>query len=292
MAATDRKQSFKLSGKSNTEQMAESRWSEVLRIISLILTVVSIALSSCYSDNSSNSTLDSVSEVFHAEEITGTFVAESIDGEISHFYNESRATTRFSPASTFKIPNTLIALNFGVVESKSSTFAWDGVDKGLERWNSNQTLETAFKVSCLWCYQYVARAIGFDNYESALAELDYGNQSVGERVDSFWINGSLEISAIEQVSFLRNLYNYDVPYQRKHVDLLRAIMVDQQTEQYTIYAKTGWAATEPQVAWYVGFVELEDGAWLFAMNMQVDRPEQAALRQELAIRSLRALGII
>jgi len=263
-----------------------------LRIIVLILTVVSIALSGCYSDASSHSTLDPVSEVFRAEEITGTFVAESIDGEISYFHNESRATTRFSPASTFKIPNTLVALNFGVVESKSSTFTWDGVDKGLERWNSNQTLETAFKVSCVWCYQHVARVIGRDKYESALAELGYGNQSVGEQVDLFWLDGSLAISAIEQVSFLRKLYNYDVPYQREHVDILRTIMVDQQTEQYTIYAKTGWAVTEPQVAWYVGFVELEDGAWLFAMNMQVDGPEQAALRQELAIRSLRALGII
>lgn len=263
-----------------------------MRIIILILTVVSIALSSCYSDNSSHSTLDPVSEVFRAEEITGTFVAESIDGEISYIHNELRATTRFSPASTFKIPNTLVALNFGVVESKSSTFTWDGVDKGLERWNSNQTLETAFKVSCVWCYQQVARAIGRDKYESALAELGYGNQSVGEQIDLFWLDGSLEISAIEQVSFLRKLYNYDVPYQREYVDILRTIMVDQQTEQYTIHAKTGWAATEPQVAWYVGFVELEDSAWLFAMNMQVDRPEQAALRQELAIRSLRALGII
>lgn len=263
--------------------MRNSRW---------IVLVVSIGLTSCTGDNLVRPSVDRVAEIFRAEEITGTFVAASIDGEISHLYNASRATKRFSPASTFKVPNTLVALNFGVVESKSSTFIWDGVDRGLERWNSNQTLETAFKVSCVWCYQHLARVIGRDNYESALAELGYGNQSVGEQVDLFWLDGSLKISAIEQVSFLRKLYNFDVPYKREHVDILRTIMVDQQTEQYTIYAKTGWATTEPQVAWYVGFVELEDGAWLFAMNMQVERPEQADRRKELAIRSLRALGIL
>jgi len=263
-----------------------------LRVIGLIVTGVFIALSSCSTDTSSRSSADPVSEVFRAEGIAGTFVAESIDGEIGHFYNEARANKRFSPASTFKIPNTLIALKFGVVESESSTFTWDGVDKGVESWNRNHTLESAFKVSCVWCYQYLARVIGRDTYENALAELDYGNESIGTQIDSFWLDGSLEISATEQIAFLRRLYNYDVPYRREQVDILKTIMVTQQTEQYTIYAKTGWADTEPQVGWYVGFVESERGAWLFAMNMQVDDPEQAALRQELAVRSLRALGII
>ena len=144
----------------------------------------------------------------------------------------------------------------------------------------------------MWCYQEIARQVGAEGYEIALAKIDYGNQSIGEEIDIFWVDGSLEISAVEQIAFLRKLFNNDLPFLQIHVDILKQVMVAEHTEQYTIYAKTGWSGFEPQVAWYVGFVESDEGNWLFAMNMRVDRPEQAALRVELSLRALRALGII
>ena len=66
----------------------------------------------------------------------------------------------------------------------------------------------------------------------------------------------------------------------------------EQSADYIIYAKTGWTGTELQVGWYVGYVEKGDENWLFAMNMRMDRAEQAPLRKKLTIRSLRALGLL
>jgi beta-lactamase class D len=261
-----------------------------LAVISSVLTA--IALSSCIAGKTVDSETNSVQDIFLSEGISGTFVAASLGGDTIYVHNAARSIERFSPASTFKIPNTLIALDSQIVESESSTFTWDGTDRGIEKWNKNQTLETAFKVSCVWCFQEIAREVGVEGYESALSRLDYGSQNLGKQIDSFWLNGSLEISAVEQIAFLRKLYNYDLPFRREHVDILRQIMIVQTTQQHVIYAKTGWAGTEPQVAWYVGFVETSEGTWLFAMNMRVDHPEQAMLREELSLRSLRALGII
>lgn len=251
-----------------------------------------IVLWGCVAGRTVGTETDLLRDIFLSEGIVATFVAASVDGETAYVHNAERSTVRFSPASTFKIPNTLIALEAHIVESKSSTFTWDGTDKGIDRWNKDQTLETAFKVSCVWCYQEIARKVGTEHYERVLARLDYGNHSIGEQVDTFWLDGSLEVSAVEQIAFLRKLYDYDLPFRREHVDVLRQIMVTRHSEQYTLYAKTGWAGTEPQVAWYVGFVEAGTGTWIFAMNMRVDRPEQAALREELSLRALRALGII
>ena len=231
-------------------------------------------------------------DVFESAGVTGTFVAASLNGEVVHIHNDSRSTERFSPASTFKIPNTLIALDLGIVASASSTFTWDRTDRGNKNWNKDQTLETAIKVSCVWCYQEIAREVGTVRYKKALEELDYGNQNAGDRVDGFWLDGSLKISAVEQINFLRRLYNDELPFRREHIDTLKEIIVTRKTEEHTIYAKTGWAVTEPQVAWYVGIVKSGSGTWLFAMNMQVDAPDQAALREELSLRSLQALGII
>ena len=236
--------------------------------------------------------IDAVADIFLSEGIVATLVVASLDGSTVHTYNDGRSLQRFSPASTFKIPNTLIALNAQLVMSKNSQFVWDGTDKGLDRWNKDQTLESAFKVSCVWCYQEIARKVGAEQYAEALAMLDYGNQSVGNEIDAFWLNGDLRISAIEQIEFLRKIYNYEVPYRREHVDILKEIMLTEQTSSYAIYAKSGWAVTMPQVGWYVGFVSKSDEIWLFAMNLQVDRREQVALRKALTIRSLRALGII
>lgn len=199
---------------------------------------------------------------------------------------------RFSPASTFKIPNTLIALDAKVVDSKDTLFRWDGTDKGLQQWNSDQTLESALRVSCVWCYQEIARKVGKEKYESVLAQIDYGNQTVGSDVERFWLNGDLQISAAEEISFLRRLYDYELPFQQEHVDVLKDIMLIEENDQYSLYAKSGWATTTPQVGWFVGFVEKGTQTWFFAMNMQVDNREQVSLRQELTLSSLRALGII
>jgi len=233
-----------------------------------------------------------VCSIFESKGIVGTFVAASVNGEIVHIHNNARSSRRFSPASTFKIPHTLIALHLGKVDSALSTFTWDGLDRGNNNWNQDQTLQSAFKVSCVWCYQEIARRVGKAYYKYALQELEYGNKAIGDRLQRFWLDGSLQISAVEQVDFLRRLYNDELPYSRKHIDTLKKIMVTRHTDEYTVYAKTGWAVTYPQVAWYVGFVESDSDTWLFAMNMRVDSPEQAALREEISVKSLQALGIL
>lgn len=235
---------------------------------------------------------DAVAGIFTAEGVDATLVVATAAGRILHVYNEPRAKTRFSPASTFKIPNTLIGLDSGSVSSSDSTFIWDGKDRGVSAWNRDHTLKSAFAVSCVWCYQQIAREVGAARYESALADIDYGNQQVGEQVDQFWLNNDLQISAIEQIAFLRNVYNYSLPFANEHVDILKDIMLVEETPDYVLRAKSGWTGGELAVGWYVGFVEKGEDAWLFAMNMKMERAEQAPLRRDLTVRSLQAIGIL
>ena len=236
--------------------------------------------------------IEAIAEVFAAENIKGTLIVADADGNHLHVFNEDRSREQFSPASTFKIPNTLIALKADVVMSKESPFTWDGTAKGREAWNKNHTLESAFAVSCVWCYQEIARDVGSDRYVVDLAGLDYGNQEIGERVDMFWLNGDLKISAVEQIEFLSAMLNYDVPYTHEHVDLVKEIMLIEKTDDYSLYAKAGWTGPGLHTGWYVGYVETGDDVLLFAMNIEMDKAEQAGLRKELTVRSLQALGIL
>ena len=262
------------------------------KLIRYSVFAIVIAVSSSATGQETSSKTNAVADLFLSRDIVATLIVANTDGEVVHVYNESRSVRRFSPASTFKIPNTLIALDEHIVESKDTVFRWDGEDKGLQQWNSDQTLESALKVSCVWCYQEIARKVGSEKYEAVLAQIDYGNHATGSHVDLFWLNGDLRISAAEQIEFLRKLYNHELPFRREDVDVLNDIMQVETNAEYSLYAKSGWATTTPQVGWYVGFVETSAGTWLFAMNMQVDNRAQVGLRKKLTIASLQALGII
>ena len=93
--------------------------------------------------------------IFKNNQIDGTIVIESLNTKKIYIYNDKRAKNLYSPASTFKIPNTLIALNEGIV-TKDSVIVWDKKIREYESWNKDQTLLTAFKSSCVWCYQEFA----------------------------------------------------------------------------------------------------------------------------------------
>ena len=171
-------------------------------------------------------------------------------------------------------------------------FYWDGTKRSIESWNANQTLKSAFRISCVWCYQEIARKVGTATYRETLSQIHFGNQFIGDKVDTFWLDGSLTISAIEQVEFLRKLVLYDLPFSAVDIDTLRSIMRAEKQDRYTLYGKTGLGIrVSERVGWYVGFIETTDGSWLFAMNMHVERNGMVAQRRDITQEALRALGL-
>jgi len=230
--------------------------------------------------------------VFDDNNVEGTIVVESLLGDRTFIYNSERASVEYSPASTFKIPNSLIALGLGVVTSKESGFEWDGEDKGRAQWNQDQTLESAFKVSCVWCYQEIARNVGAARYRAALRDLNYGNRNIGDQVDMFWLNGDLAISAWGQIEFLRSFYREETGHKSAEVDLVKDIMLVELTDEYALHAKSGWTGSRLHTGWYVGYVMAQTGTWLFAMNMDMEDASQAPLRHDVTVQALQALEII
>ena len=214
------------------------------------------------------------------------------EGQERYVFNGDRAATRYCPASTFKVPNTLIALNFGAVTGDGVEFQWDGTQRGVDAWNQDQSLASALRVSCVWCYQEIAREVGRGTYERRLAELDYGNAVVGDRVDQFWLDGSLRISALEQVQFLRSLREPQAPFSDAPMELLDRIMTIHAAGGYTLRAKSGWTGSGQHIGWYVGSVHSDNDTWLFAMNFDMFEAADASLRQSLTVDALKLLGVL
>lgn len=235
----------------------------------------------------------SIAKLFDDETIVGTMLIESLDGTKRYVYNNVRAMTPLLPASTFKIPNTLIALQEGVV-SADSNISWDGVERTVRAWNQDQNLKSAFKSSCVWCYQLFARNIGIEKYNEYLKKLHYGNEKTGHNVERFWLDGELRISAYEQIAFLKKLYKNELPFLQEHIDLLKSIMIDEQGKDYTIRAKTGWAVPKDAEhhGWYVGYVESSKGVYFFATNLIIESADELPLRKLMTVQALKNKGIV
>lgn len=248
---------------------------------------IKIALMLIFSINLFASDLE-IEKIFKNKEVEGTIIIESLNTKKVYIHNDKRANMPLSPASTFKIPHTLIALNEGIVNANSIIF-WDKTDKGMEPWNKNQTLESAFKLSCVWCYKEFASKIGVEKYKNYLKELDYGNRIVGNDVSDFWLDGSLKITTFEQIKFLKRLYKNDLPFKQKDIDTLKNIMIDEKNENYTLRAKTGW---EGRYGWYVGYVETKNDVWFFAMNIDTKSKDDLPKRKAITLETLKLKGII
>jgi len=234
-----------------------------------------------------------LAKLFQDRGVEGTIIISAFDGKTKYIHNTLRSENRFIPASTFKIPNTLIALEEGAIKSEKEVIKWDGKDKGFDAWNKDQTLETAFPLSCVWYYQTLAQRVGNEKYLTHLKKLGYGNEKTGPDVTTFWLEGDLKISAKEQINFLKKLYEESLPYSKGNIKLLKKIMIVEENPQYTLRAKTGWAMrTDPQQGLYVGYLEIKGQIWFFATNLEIRKKGDDALRKEITMAALKAKRIL
>ena len=169
-------------------------------------------------------------------------------------HDEGRARTRFIPASTFKIAHALFALDAGIVRDEFQVFRWDGTRREIDSWNRDQDLRSSMRNSAVWVYQAIAREIGEDGERRYLQRIGYGNADPSGDVDRFWLAG----------------------------------------RDWILRAKTGWKGRrQPQVGWWVGWVEWPEGPVFFALNIEMlnegaDLPKREAIARAV-LRSIGAL---
>ena len=237
---------------------------------------------------------DDLARLFSDRNLTGTLIIESLDGKTLYRHNPERSEERFIPASTFKIPNTLIALDAGALKDENEVIKWDGQKRFLPDWNRDQALPSAFRYSCVWFYQELARRVGDEAYRKYLGKLEYGNRLTGPKVDTFWLDGEIRISAREQVNFLRRLVNNDLPFKPNHIDLLKKIMINEERPEHVLRAKTGWAVrTGTQIGWFVGWLERKNGeVWLFALNFDSEYDKDKDARKQITLDALKLKGLL
>lgn len=224
--------------------------------------------------------------------VHGGIVIFDEGAKVMHVYNPGRIDSAFMPASTFKIPNSLIALQTGAVADIHEVIPWDSVDRGFEAWNKDHNMATALPVSALWFYQEVARRIGAPTMRAYLDTLRYGNRDTTD-IDMFWLNNSMKITPREQVSFLEKVYHGRVPFDQEYIDTVKRLLILEKNEAYTLMGKTGWGTLrDPDVGWLVGWLEKGENVYHYAANIDIHKNEDRYARRKVVEHIFKELGVI
>ncbi len=262
------------------------------QILSKYLLLV-IIISSFFPDLIAQEKESNWGKIFSENNISGTFVLYNQESDNYKFYNKNRADSSFIPASTFKILNSLIALETGVMIDEYETIKWDGKDWGWSEWNKDQNMKSAISISCVWFYQNLARRIGKERMQTWIDSVGYGNSQMGAQIDNFWLEGDLRISANKQIELLKKLINNELPFQKNHQKIVKNIMITDSTNKYIIHSKTGWGLrVKPQIGWYIGYVEKNKNKWIFALNIDIINKSDSKLRKSITYEILKSEGII
>lgn len=235
-------------------------------------------------------------KLFVSQGVKGSFLLYDLKQDKFFAYDSARCMQRFPPASTFKIFNSLVALETEVIPDEHMVLKWDGVDKGRTSWNQDQDTETAIKNSTVWYYQELARRIGRPRMREYIESEHYGNMDISGDIDKFWLNGTLQISQAEQITFLRKLYAGLLHFSKHNMDIVKRIIILKDTAGYVLRGKTGWAdLPRKNIGWLVGYLEQNQSVYFFATNIESPDPAPEnfmTARREITDAILKSLGLL
>jgi len=160
------------------------------------------------------------------------------------------------------------------------------------------TFKEAFQVSCVPCYQEIARKIGPVRMNEYLKKLSYGNMKVdSSNIDVFWLEGESRISMNQQLDFIKKFYYKELPISLRTWSILKKMMVLENNGIYIFSGKTGWSIRNGNNnGWFVGYLEKENSVYFIVTNIE---PREAfnmdlfpKIRTQISLEAFRKLKII
>lgn len=228
----------------------------------------------------------------------GSFVLYDLNGDTWKVYNMEQATLRTAPNSTYKIYDALFGLEEGVIAPDDSFMAWDGTKHPFEAWNGNQDLPSAMQSSVNWYFEEIDARIGGAAIQDYIRKIGYGNELVNANLSSYWMQGTLKISPVEQVELLTALYDNRFGFAPENINAVKNSICLFSSEHFSsasksFYGKTGTGRVDGQDVngWFIGYIEAAGNTYFFATNIQAAENATGSKASEISFSILSHMGI-
>ena len=223
----------------------------------------------------------------------GSFVLYDLNGDTWNIYDMEQATLRTAPDSTYKIYDALFGLEEGVIAPNDSFMAWNETDYPFEAWNADQDLYSAMQSSVNWYFQEIDKQIGSSAIQGYIQKIGYGNENISADLSSYWMQGTLKISPVEQVELLTVLHNNNFDFAPENVKAVKNAICLFSSEGKNLYGKTGTGRVDGQDVngWFVGYIEAAGNTYFFATNIQAAENATGSKASEISLSILSDMGI-
>ena len=223
----------------------------------------------------------------------GSFVLYDLNGDTWNIYDMEQATLRTAPNSTYKIYDALFGLEEGVIAPNDSFMAWNETDYPFEAWNADQDLYSAMQSSVNWYFQEIDKQIGSSAIQGYIQKIGYGNENISADLSSYWMQGTLKISPVEQVELLTALHNNNFDFAPENVKAVKNAICLFSSEGKNLYGKTGTGRVDGQDVngWFVGYIEAAGNTYFFATNIQAAENATGNKASEISLSILSDMGI-
>lgn len=271
----------------------------IIAILTLLLSCAGEKTSSPTEKETNSRIIEPVFQsIIDSANIEGSVLIYDFQKKNYYSNNFEWAETGHLPASTFKIVNSIIALETGVIENDSTLMKWDGEKRNMKIWEQDLLFRDAFHFSCVPCYQEIAREIGAKRMNEYLKKYNYGDMKVdANSIDVFWLEGESKINQFQQIDFLRQFYQSELPIAKRTEEIMKRLMVIEEIGNYKLSGKTGWSIrNENNNGWFVGYIESKYNLYFFATNVepqdQFNIDMFPMIRKEISYKVFRQLEII
>ncbi len=212
---------------------------------------------------------------------------------------------RHSPFSSFKVALAVIGFDSGIlttpteplvefkgeIEKIHSEYWQDSTSPYRIIHEMNHNPSTWMRFSVVWYSLFIKDQLGQENFEEYVNRFDYGNKQANGIKGDYgvsWIFSTIEISPLEQLSFIEKLNQKLLPVsieaQEKTIEIMRR--EDVFMDGWKLYGKTGGSVAQ---GWFVGWVQKNDRVITFVQYIeQLDGAllGGGATAKELAINNL------
>ncbi len=223
----------------------------------------------------------------------GSFVLYDMNNDAWNIYDMEHATLRTAPNSTYKIYDALFGLEEGVIAPNDSFMAWNGADYPFEAWNADQDLYSAMQSSVNWYFEEIDKQLGSSTIQNYIRKIGYGNENVSPDLSSYWMQGTLKISPVEQVELLTVLHNNSFDFAPENVNAAKNAICLFSSEGKNFYGKTGTGRVDGQDVngWFVGYIETAGNTYFFATNIQAAENATGSKASEISLSILSDMDI-